>query len=76
MNESLIERITLLPYGGETVEEKRQSKEEEPNSYFESRCESEFLEVGEQMSKKGFSDDEVMACLNKLFRSVSDYYGN
>jgi len=76
MNDNLIERIKLLPYGGEDIEEKRESKEDEHNSYFESRCEDEFLEVGAKMSDKGFSDDEVMDCLNSLFRSVSDYYGN
>lgn len=76
MSEQLVKRIKLLPYHGETIEDKLVSKEEEEDSYFESRCEDEFVSVGKRMSEKGFSDDEVITSLESLFRSVSDYYGN
>ncbi|MGD1524582.1 hypothetical protein [Vibrio harveyi] len=76
MTEQLVERIKLLPYDGETIEELRNEQEEERDDYFESRCEKDFIRVGLEMSEKGFTDDEVISSLRCLFRSVSDYYGN
>lgn len=76
MKEGLIEQIKLLPYSGETIEERIKEREAEPDGYFESRCEDDFIKVGLMMSEKGFTDDEVMNSLRCLFSATSNYYGN
>ena len=69
MQKSLTTRIELIPYGGDVPEE------DEINTYFKNRAEDDFIEAGLAMSEKGFTDDEIIKILSRLYSSTSAVYG-